>query len=114
MSLGNAFQPGQLAQTTCSVTASSQFFTIPAGTTTGGMANAGGENIELSNVGPAVVFIETCGGSNGIVAATVANSYPILSGQCKVIAMRPGDTGISAIGSAAGPTVFYVTRGNGI
>jgi len=114
MALGNPFIPGILAQTTCSVTNTSQFFSIPPTTGGTGQNASGGECIELSNVGPAVVFIESCGGSNGIVAATVANSYPILSGQCKIIGMHPGDTGISAIGSAAGPTVFYVTRGNGV
>src|SRR5271154_3155783 len=114
MALGNPFIPGILAQTTCSVTASSTFFPIPATTGGTGPFASGGECIEVSNVGPATIFIESCGGPNGTVAATVANSYAILSGQCKIIGMHNGDTGISAIGSAAGPTTLFVTRGNGV
>ena len=114
MALGNAFQPGILAQTTLSVTASSGFTLIPPTTGGTGQWAQGGECLEITNVGPAVVFLEFCGGGNPIVTATVANSYAVLAGQCKIVSMHPGDNGVSAIGSAAGPTVVYVTRGNGI
>lgn len=95
------FQPGTLAQTTCSVTAASQYFAVPGN----------GYSLELYNSGTNIVFIETTT-ANG-TAATVANSYPVGPGQCKGIMRHPGDTGITAIAAVAGPTVLYVTAGNG-
>lgn len=109
-----AFQPGILAQTTLSVTNSSAFTVIPPTTGGTGQWAQGGEAVEITNAGTNTVFMEFCGGQNGIVAATVANSYAVAAGQCKVVSMHPGDTGVSAIASVAGPTVVFVTRGNGI
>jgi hypothetical protein len=113
MSLQNTFTPGVLAQTTCSVNASSQFFAIPATNGGTGQFAQGGDSIELYNAGPAIVFYESCGGSNGIIAATVANSAVVGVGQCKINGMHPGDTGVSIIGASAGPSTVYVTRGSG-
>jgi hypothetical protein len=99
----DAFQPGDLAQTTCAVTAASAFFAIPGN----------GECLELYNVGPNICFIETAQGASD-AAATVANSYPVGVGQCKIIRRVSGDIGIMAIAAAAGTATLYVTAGNGV
>lgn len=96
------FQPGNQSQTTCSVTAASQFF----------LCGGNGYAVEVWNAGSNTVFIETTSAGTGN-SATVANSYPVGPGQCKVIQMHPQDTGITAIASVAGPTTLFVTRGNG-
>lgn len=114
MSLGNAFQPGILAQTTVSVGAASAFTVIPSTTGGTGQFASGGESVEVWNSGTLAVFVEFCGGGNPTIAATVANSYPVGPGQVKVVAMHPGDSGVSCIGAGAGPTTVYFTRGNGI
>ena len=100
--LGNAFQPATLGQVTISVAATSSFTAVPGN----------GDCLQIYNSGTTVlVFIESCGGSNGVTAATVAGSYCVPPGANVVIARHPGDTGISAIGSAAGPTNLYVSAG---
>src|SRR5208282_5945443 len=103
--LGNAFQPATLGQTTISVGATSSFTTVPGN----------GDVLMLFNAGASglLIFIESCGGSNGITAATVAGSFciPPLAAYPVMIARHPGDTGISAIASAAGPTNLYVSVG---
>lgn len=70
--------------------------------------------VELTNGGTVTVFVEF-GAST--VTATVptgtANAYPILSGQTKVVTVKPTTTHIAAIGASAGPTTLYVTLGIG-
>lgn len=116
MALGNPFQPSQLGTIAVSVGVASSFTAIPP--TTGGNQPAafGGECLELqsptSNTG--IIFVESCGGGNPQIAATVANSYPVLPGQSKVISVTlTGDGGIAAISTVAAQTL-YVSRGNGI
>jgi len=101
--LGNAFQPAVLGQTTCSVVGTSTFFPVPGN----------GDCFIVYNSSTTVIcFIESTGGSNGVTAATVAGSMAIAPGLTSpVLARHPGDTGISAIGSAAGPTNLYVSVG---
>jgi hypothetical protein len=95
------FQPTRLGQTTCSVTAASQFFIIPGD----------GGAVELYNAGTNIVFVDFANSTSG--AATVANSYPVGPNQCKTVQRLPGTLGINAIGAVAGPTTLYVTVGNG-
>jgi hypothetical protein len=94
------FQPAPGGSTTCAVTTSDAFFAIPGD----------GECLELNNLTTGVVYIE----SDGITPATVANSYPIAQGQCKVIKRwrGAGTPGIRAIAAVAGNLIVSV--GNGL
>jgi hypothetical protein len=111
----DAFMPAIAGSVTISVGAVSSTTTIPSGTrSTTFPAKAGGEMLELNNTSASVdVFVEVCNAAQ-IVAATVAASYPVRAGQCKIIKRAPGDDRITAIGAAAGPTNLIVSVGNGI
>ena len=117
----DAFLPANLGTLTLSVTAAAIGARIPTGGVTGAFgSHSGGEYLEIQNVGPQIVFVETSPGASpgGVdtpsVTATVANSYPVLVGQRKIIRRAQGDSFISVIGAAAGPSTVYVTPGNGI
>jgi hypothetical protein len=108
----DAFLPSNLASVTISVGAAATSTLLPVGTVPGlNPWRSGGEFLEVNNAGAVDVFIET---SDGSVVATVAASYPVRAGQCKIIRRAQGDRFISAIGAAAGPTNLIVTVGNGI
>ena len=117
----DAFLPSNLATITLSVAAAVQHAALPVGTISPiNNWRVGGEYLEVQNTGGVNVFMETGPGGEvgGVqtcnVVATVAASYPVLPGQCKVIRRAPGDTHMSIIGAAAGPTVVFVTAGNGV
>ena len=87
---------------------------------------AGGEYLEISNRGTTNVYVETSPGMDTGAAAVpsvvavvpvagVSNGgYWIGPGQCKIIRRAPGDSHLSAIGDAAGPSVICISLGNGI
>lgn len=111
----DVFKPAHLQTIAISVTGSSQLVLIPGSGTT----------IEVCNPSSSVtVFVETCPAAGTIIPdpstaivpiVGTAGSYPILPGQSKKITrhIANNETYLSVIGSAAGPTVIYVTPGLG-
>jgi len=95
------FQPAAAGSTTCSVGVADAFFAIPGN----------GECLELNNLGTATIFVET----DGVTISTVANSYPIQPGHCKIVKRlpNPGTPGIRAISTVAAQSLI-VSVGNGI
>ena len=71
----------------------------------------GGADLEYNNQGTSTVFVEVTGGGL-VTTATVAASYPIPPGQCKIVGRPDGATQISTISAIAGQT-FYVSAGVG-
>ena len=86
---------------TISVTTSNAFTTL----NTGGDFN----HYELNNNGTDVVFIEWTSGSG--LAATVAASYPILPGQCKIVPRLPSSATQIACISKSGTQELFITPG---
>jgi hypothetical protein len=72
----------------------------------------GGEFLEYNNSGTTTVFVET--GKAPLTAATVAVSYPILAGHCKIVRRDQLSDRISTIGAVAGPVSLFVTAGTGV
>jgi hypothetical protein len=72
----------------------------------------GGSCLEVQNPGSTTIFIELSDRNNVQTAATVAASYPILPGQCKIIGRPPGCSSISTISTIAAQSLF-VTAGEG-
>ena len=110
----DAFLPSLAASVTIAVGAASTTTTLPIVAASAVTSfRQGGEYLELNNTGTVDVFIETCS-SSSVIPATVAASYPVRAGQCKIIRRAPGDNVITTIGAAAGPTNLIVSVGNGI
>ena len=109
----DAFLPTLAGSVTIPVGVASSTTTIPIGTP--GQQNpqrSGGEYLELNNTGTAAIFIEICTPAQ-IIAATVAASYPILAGHCKIVRRAEACTIITAISGSAGQSLI-VSVGNGI
>jgi hypothetical protein len=110
----DAFLPTLAGSVTIAVGAASTTTTIPTGTVDQfNPARLGGEFLELNNTGAVDVFVELCAAGQ-IVPATVAASYPVRVGQCKIVRRSPGNDRITTIGAAAGPTNLIVSVGNGV
>lgn len=120
----DAFQPSKFANVILSVTNVVQHLKLPVGGSTAA-ANPplaqGGEYIvvQLETGGTnATCFLETGPGSapGGVETCNIVasvTSFPVRPGQTYVIRRQPGDTHMSIIGGVAGPTVVYVSSGNG-
>jgi hypothetical protein len=125
MPLIDAFLPSKNGSTVLAVTNVIQHIKLPVG---GSLAAAnppnaqGGEYLVLqveaggTNI---AVFFETGPGANVggselcNIVATPTTSMPVRAGQTVCVRRQPGDTHMSVIALGAGPTVFYISVGQG-
>ena len=124
----DAFLPSNVGTCLISVGAAASALRLPVGPPVLGntVMRSGGEFLEVQNQGSVWVYLETSPGDTrgGVetpqvtavvpVAGGAFGGYPIGPGQAKVIRRAQGDTHISIIGAAAGPTIVAISVGNGL
>lgn len=110
-SLSTAFSNGNNSTFALSVTAANSQATAPAGFAQGGAAaqiyNSGANLVQIVfGVGAQVAVLPTPGAPTA--------GYTIAPGALLVVGIPANADSFAAIGSAAGPAVVYVTRGDGV
>lgn len=103
MPIVDAFRWTDAGTTTLSATDSSQSTAVKAGSC-----------VEVNNPSSTVTIFLEHKADNTTATANTTTSYPVMPGHCKIFRMPDGVTNLAYIGSAAGPTTFYITNGEGV